>query len=50
MCLLQFVNTVTNADILTGPNSINLAGSPSPYGLWGMLGTRASKEVIDKEF
>jgi prepilin-type N-terminal cleavage/methylation domain-containing protein/prepilin-type processing-associated H-X9-DG protein len=26
------------------------AGSPSPYGLWGALGTRASKEVIDKEF
>ncbi len=25
-------------------------GSISPYGLWGALGTRASKEVIDKEF
>ncbi|EMI22214.1 protein containing DUF1559 [Rhodopirellula maiorica SM1] len=25
-------------------------GSPSPYGLWGSLGTRASKEVIDDEF
>ncbi|MCM2372643.1 DUF1559 domain-containing protein [Aporhodopirellula aestuarii] len=24
-------------------------GSRSPYGLWGALGTRASKEVIDKE-
>ena len=26
------------------------AGSESPYGLWGALGTRASKEVIDEEF
>jgi len=26
------------------------AGSASPYGLWGALGTRASREVIDGEF
>ncbi|MEM9365971.1 MAG: DUF1559 domain-containing protein [Planctomycetota bacterium] len=26
------------------------AGQQSPYGLWGSLGTRASKEVIDEEF
>lgn len=26
------------------------AGSESPFGLWGSLGTRASKEVIDEEF
>ncbi|SMP38610.1 prepilin-type N-terminal cleavage/methylation domain-containing protein/prepilin-type processing-associated H-X9-DG domain-containing protein [Neorhodopirellula lusitana] len=26
------------------------AGSESPFGLWGALGTRASKEVIDQEF
>ncbi|WDQ17618.1 DUF1559 domain-containing protein [Rhodopirellula sp. P2] len=25
-------------------------GSASPYGLWGSLGTRATKEVIDEEF
>ncbi len=25
-------------------------GSPSPYGLWGKLGTRAAKEVIDASF
>jgi len=25
-------------------------GSPSPYGLWGALGTRANKEVIRGEF
>ncbi|GAA4461683.1 DUF1559 domain-containing protein [Novipirellula rosea] len=26
------------------------AGRPSPYGLWGSLGTRAAKEVIDEDF
>ena len=26
------------------------AGQASPYGLWGSLGTRATKEVIDEEF
>jgi prepilin-type N-terminal cleavage/methylation domain-containing protein/prepilin-type processing-associated H-X9-DG protein len=26
------------------------AGEQSPYGLWGSLGTRGAKEVIDKEF
>jgi len=26
------------------------AGSQSPFGLWGRLGTRANKEVIDTEF
>ncbi|TWU55618.1 DUF1559 domain-containing protein [Rubripirellula reticaptiva] len=25
-------------------------GSPSPFGLWGALGTRASKETIDEDF
>jgi prepilin-type N-terminal cleavage/methylation domain-containing protein/prepilin-type processing-associated H-X9-DG protein len=25
-------------------------GSPSPYGLWGALGTRANNEVIDEDF
>tara|TARA_R110002049_G_scaffold285698_1_gene466661 strand:- start:29804 stop:31045 length:1242 start_codon:yes stop_codon:yes gene_type:complete len=25
-------------------------GSQSPYGLWGALGTRATKEIIDEEF
>ncbi|MBB3207977.1 prepilin-type N-terminal cleavage/methylation domain-containing protein/prepilin-type processing-associated H-X9-DG protein [Rhodopirellula rubra] len=28
----------------------NKPGSQSPYGLWGALGTRASKEVIESEF
>ncbi|MFG0264451.1 MAG: DUF1559 domain-containing protein [Rhodopirellula sp. JB055] len=26
------------------------AGRTSPYGLWGALGTRANKEIIDEEF
>ena len=26
------------------------SGARSPYGLWGALGTRANKEVIDEEF
>lgn len=30
--------------------AINPAGSQSPYGLWGSLGTRASKETIDESF
>ncbi|MCD0463523.1 DUF1559 domain-containing protein [Roseiconus lacunae] len=25
-------------------------GSPSPYGLWGAMGTRASSEVIEEQF
>ena len=28
----------------------NMPGAQSPYGLWGALGTRASKETIDEEF
>ena len=31
-----------------GPPS-NIAGSQSPYGLWGALGTRASKETIEEQ-
>ena len=30
----------------TGPQA---PGSQSPYGLWGALGTRANKEVIEEE-
>ncbi|TWU38872.1 hypothetical protein Q31b_39500 [Novipirellula aureliae] len=30
--------------------SENGVGQGSPYGLWGALGTRASKEVIDEQF
>lgn len=31
-------------------NAVFPAGSRSPYGLWGSLGTRSSKEVINAEF
>ncbi|TWU03987.1 DUF1559 domain-containing protein [Neorhodopirellula pilleata] len=31
-------------------NAFRPAGSQSQYGLWGKLGTKASKEVIDAEF
>ena len=30
----------------TGPSA---PGSKSPYGLWGALGTKASKETIEEE-
>ena len=35
-----------NAPVVTSANP----GRPSPYGLWGALGTRASREVIEGEF
>lgn len=34
----------------SGADSVLSAGTASPYGLWGSLGTRASKEVIETEF
>lgn len=33
-----------------GQTGARAPGSASPYGLWGALGTRAAKEVIDEEF
>lgn len=30
-------------------NAVNPPGSQSPYGLWGSLGTRASKETIEEQ-
>ncbi|TWU03101.1 DUF1559 domain-containing protein [Neorhodopirellula pilleata] len=57
---VKFVTDSIEAGRSTAPNVVfggtvvgppsNRPGSPSPYGLWGSLGTRASKEVIDKEF
>ena len=32
-----------------GKNAYALPGSPSPYGLWGAIGTRASKERVDRD-
>nr|WP_144059200.1 DUF1559 domain-containing protein [Rhodopirellula sp. SWK7] len=40
---------VMSAHVGYGGSSLP-AGSPSPFGIWGALGTRASKEVIDGEF
>ena len=31
-----------------GPPS-NVVGAPSPYGLWGALGTRGNKETIQEQ-
>ncbi|WP_044302477.1 DUF1559 domain-containing protein [Rhodopirellula sallentina] len=39
-------NAVPVAELGTGTSA---PGSQSPYGLWGALGTRASKEVIQEE-
>ncbi|MGV3482780.1 MAG: DUF1559 domain-containing protein [Planctomycetaceae bacterium] len=41
--------TVRNAGSSADPTFSTLPGSKSPFGLWGSLGTRASKETIDKE-
>jgi prepilin-type N-terminal cleavage/methylation domain-containing protein/prepilin-type processing-associated H-X9-DG protein len=34
---------------MVGPGG-NLGGTESQFGLWGRLGTRAGREIIDKEF
>ena len=39
-----------NAPTIRLENTATIKGGKSPYGLWGALGTRASKEVIDEEF
>jgi prepilin-type processing-associated H-X9-DG protein len=40
----------TTGSVFNGGGGVRAPGSVSPYGLWGALGTRANKEVIDKEF
>ncbi|TWT80884.1 hypothetical protein CA13_23300 [Planctomycetes bacterium CA13] len=42
------VTSTVKADYLI--NKWNNTGKQSPFGLWGSLGTRASKEVVDEEF
>ena len=37
------------APVCRGSAGVSAPGSQSPYGLWGALGTRASKEVIEVE-
>ncbi len=41
------MNPMVRNGVATGNN---VPGAQSPYGLWGSLGTRASKEVISVEF
>ncbi|TWU33668.1 hypothetical protein Q31b_57250 [Novipirellula aureliae] len=36
--------------VYVGGSGARSPGSKSPYGLWGALGTRASKEVIQEQF
>ena len=50
---VKFITDSIEAGNSSSP-AVGLAGLPngsaSPFGLWGALGTRASKEVIDEEF
>ena len=41
--------TVRQGGMAMDPTLSTLPGAQSPFGLWGALGTRASKEVIDEE-
>ncbi|EMI15596.1 protein containing DUF1559 [Rhodopirellula maiorica SM1] len=53
---VKFVtDSIESGNQSTGPvwrdgTGIRAPGAPSPYGLWGALGTRASKEIIDSAF
>ena len=40
----------TGGMVYNGGTGTQAAGSKSPYGLWGSLGTRASKETISVDF
>ena len=42
--------SVGQGDVWLNGTGANSPGSGSTHGLWGALGTRASKEVIDEEF
>ncbi len=39
-----------NGTVALGATGNRAPGSPSPYGLWGALGTKAAKEVINADF
>jgi prepilin-type N-terminal cleavage/methylation domain-containing protein/prepilin-type processing-associated H-X9-DG protein len=49
-CVYCNIQGSPSLDGTNGTNSVIPAGSVSPYGLWGALGTRASKEVIKDPF
>jgi hypothetical protein len=38
----------TNGNVVLGGVGNRAPGSMSPYGLWGAMGTRATKEVIEE--
>jgi prepilin-type N-terminal cleavage/methylation domain-containing protein/prepilin-type processing-associated H-X9-DG protein len=40
----------THGSVMNGQTGARAPGSPSPYGLWGSLGTRAMGEVIEEDF
>lgn len=41
---------IHHGNVWLGGMDESVPGSESPYGVWGALGTRASKEIIDEEF
>ncbi len=54
---VRFVTDSINTGVTAGPmvshngsGGTLPAGSPSPYGLWGALGTKANKETITESF
>lgn len=55
-CAVKFITdsieagTQTSGMVHSGGTGAQAPGSQSPYGLWGSLGTRAAKEVIESEF
>ncbi len=49
-CVYCNIQGTPSLDGTNGTNSVVVAGSQSPYGLWGALGTCASKEVITESF
>lgn len=49
-CVYCNIQGSPSLDGTNGTNSVLPAGSPSPYGVWGRLGTRASSEVISDAF
>lgn len=40
----------TIGNVTWNGTGVRAPGSPSPYGLWGALGTRAMKETIEEDF
>lgn len=49
---VKFITDSIEAGNLAAPpiTDTNVPGGESPYGVWGSLGTKASREVIEEEF